>query len=187
MIQQKKYRRKKAFTLMEMLLYIALSAFVFFMIIETGLSVVTTFSRSKAQRDLNENARFVLEFITQKIHQADDVIVGSSTFGTHPGVLTLDYPGSGTDVLFETYTKNISLPNGSSYNLRKLRIKEGTASYQNLTNDKVDVTNFVVRNLTRGSEAKNINIEITFQYFNPQNIPEYNLTYTVETAVSLRK
>lgn len=181
------HQQRRAFTLVEMILYIALSAFVFFMIIETGLSVVTTFSRSKAQRDLNENARFVLNFLTEKIRHADDVIVTLSTFGTHPGSLVLDYPGSDTNVIFETYTKNISLPDGSSYNLRKLRIKEGTAGYQNLTNDKVEITNFVVRNLTRGTEPKNINIELTLQYFNPQNIPEYNLSYTVETAISLRR
>jgi CxxC motif-containing protein (DUF1111 family) len=102
-------------------------------------------------------------------------------------LFTLDYAGSGTDVIIDTYTKDVTLSNGQIVTIRKLRIKEGALAYQDLTSDQVDVSNFVLRNLTKTSERKNINIEVTLEQLNPLNDPNYNTTISVETAISLRQ
>lgn len=177
----------KGFTLVELIIYIAMAALCLMMIIITGQNLISSNVKAQAQRELSVNMRPLINQLTQSIRNATNVVTGSSTFNAHPGAITLDYPGSGTDVIIDTYTKTITLSNGATMPIRKLRIKEGALAYQDLTSDQVDVSNFVLRNLTKTSERKNINMEITLKQLNPLNDPNYNTTISVETAVSLRQ
>lgn len=182
-----KNRLSPAFTLLELTIYIALATLTLMMIITIGHNLIISNARSEAQRELSVNMRSLVQQISQSIKNATNVTVGSSTFGSHPGVLTLDYPGSGTDVIINTYDKTVTMSSGATVAIKKLRIKEGTLDYQDLTSDNVNVTNFVVRNLTRGSERKNINLEVTLSQLNPAGDPNYDASLTTETATSLRQ
>ena len=175
------------FTFLEIILYLGITSVVLLSILQIGQNFIVSNVKAERQRSISENGRLAFHQLTLKIRGADDVTVGSSTFNIHPGVLTLDYPGSGTDVIFDTYLKSVTLNNGTSVTLRKLRMKDGGASYQDVTNDEVDVTRFVVRNLTQSTEPKNIQIELTLQTLNTTGDPDYDLVLPLETAISLRK
>jgi len=178
---------QNGFTLVELIVYIGMASLALMMIILTGQNLISSNIRAEAQRELSVNMRPLINQLTQSVRNATDVVTASSTFNVHPGAITLDYPGSDTDLIIDTYTKDVTLSNGQIVTIRKLRIKEGALAYQDLTSDAVDVSNFVLRNLTKTSEKKNINIEVTLEQLNPLNDPNYNAAISVETAISLRQ
>ncbi len=177
---------QKGFTFIELIVYIAIASMVLVSAVGIGWNLITNEANVIGKQEAYSNARTVMNHFKINIREADDVITGSSTFNTHPGVLTLDYPGAGTDVVFDTYTKNVTV-GGQATTIRKLRIKEGAAAAVDITSDQVDVTDFTLTNLTRGSESKNINIELTIEKANPGNDPNFDASILVETALSVRK
>lgn len=178
---------QNGFTLVELIVYIGIASLSLMMILITGQNLISSNIRAQAQRELSVNMRPLMNQFTQSVRNAEDIVTASSTFNAHPGAITLDYAGSGTDVIIDTYTKDVTLSNGQIVTIRKLRIKEGALAYQDLTSDQVDVSNFVLRNLTKTTEKKNINIEVNLEQLNPLNDPNYNTTISVETAISLRQ
>ena len=177
---------KKGFTLIELIVYVGVSSIMLVIAINMTSNLIVSNASARGKQEVYINARLAMNQLQLKIREAEDVIIGSSTFNSHPGILTLDYPGSDTDVIFDTYTKNVDI-GGQTVEIRKLRIKEGTADYVDLTSDKVDLTNLVFTNLTRGSESKNTNIEITLEKINPGSDPDYDASISVETAISIRE
>lgn len=176
--------RTKAFTLIELILYIAILAIVMVSTIGFLWNVIGSSVRVKASTELTYNARLVLDNITRLGRGANDVVTTSSVFAIHPGVLVLGY--STGDATFDTATKNITV-GGQSVTIRKLRMKIGAAAAIDLTSDSVDVTNFIVKNRTRGTEPKNIKVEVTLAHVNPGGDQARNQSLTFETAVSIRK
>jgi type II secretory pathway pseudopilin PulG len=180
------FTRRRGFTLVEALIYIVLAALAFTFIIGIGQDLLLGSVKIQGEREVSFNARTAINLITQKIRGANDVVLGSSTFNSSPGVLTITYPGVSPSIIFDTYNKTLTKSTGGTYVIRKLRMKEGTAAAVDLTNDKINITNFVVRNLTKSTEAHNINVELTFTQANPANDPNLNASISVETAISLR-
>jgi type II secretory pathway component PulJ len=178
--------KKNGFTLVELIAYIALTAIILVGAVNFTMNVIIGDREARGNQEVYANARVVMNQMASQIRNAEDVITGSSTFASHPGVLTLDFTGTGTDVVFDTYTKSVTI-GGSSTTIRKLRVKEGSDAAVDLTNDNLDVTNFVVRNLTRESERKNINIELTIQRANPGADSDFAASISLETGVSLRQ
>lgn len=178
--------RRRGFTLVEALIYIVLAALAFTFIIGIGQDLLLGSVKIQGEREVSFNARTAVNLITQKIRGATDIVLGSSTFNTSPGVLTITYPGISPSIIFDTYQKTLTKSTGGTYVIHKLRMKEGAATAVDLTNDKVNITNFVVRNLTKSTEPHNINVELTFQQANPANDPNLNASISIETAISLR-
>lgn len=176
--------KTKAFTLVELIIYVAILATVFVSTIGILWNVIGGSVRVSASTELSYSARLVLDNIIRVGRSANDVLVASSTFGVHPGVLV--FGNSGGDITFDTATKNITVA-GQNITIRKLRMKTGIGLPIDLTSDKVDVTNFVVKNRTRGTEPKNVKVEVTLAYVNPGQDPARNKTLSFETAVSIRK
>jgi hypothetical protein len=178
--------KKNGFSLMELIVYVAVSSLVLVTAVNIGVNLLLADANSFAKREVYYNARLVANQIQYQVRGADDVIVSSSVFGMNPGVLTLDYPGEGTDVIIDTYSKDVTV-GGQVTTITKLRIKEGEAGYVDLTSDSVSVTNFTIINMTRGTESKNIKIGLEIKRANPGNDPKYDASISMETALSIRK
>lgn len=181
---QKRYRLS-GISLIQLIIYIALSATALVIIVQTSLNVILGDVHIHAEQEVFYNARLVSNQFQLKVKAADDIITGSSTFDINPGVLTLDYPGT-DDVIFDTYQKTVSI-GGKETTITKLRIKEGTAAYVDLTSDKVDVTNFTLINLTRDTEPKNVNIALTIERANPGNDPKFDASIDLDTSISVHR
>jgi len=182
----KKLKTTKGFTLAELIVYVAIGAVVLVSAVSVAWNILIDQGISQNKREVYMNARTVIHQLQQQIKKADDITTGSCTFDSHPGILTLDFPGGSTDVIFDTYTKDVTVGQQTT-TIRKLRIKEGAGDYIDLTSDKVNVTDFVLTNFTRGSEAKNININLTLESTNPDNDPNYAASISLETAVTIRR
>ncbi|MFC1655330.1 prepilin-type N-terminal cleavage/methylation domain-containing protein [Patescibacteria group bacterium] len=181
----KKPVTQKGFTLVEFIIYVAIASFVLISTVNVSWNIMSAQANFNAKQEVYINSRLAMNQVGIVIKEAEDVLTAQSVFDSHPGVLTLDYPGV-NDVIIDTYIKNISV-GGQSAAIRKLQIKGIDGSFTDLTTDKVNVTNFKLTNLTRGSEKDNINMELRIEKINPGDDPTYDASIEFETAISLRE
>jgi prepilin-type N-terminal cleavage/methylation domain-containing protein len=177
---------KKGFTLVELIIYIAIASMVLVGAVNVAWNLITANATSDLKRDVYMNARVVTEEFGRQVRGAEDVDTGSSTFGANPGVLTLDYPGGNTDKVFDTYNKDVVV-GGQIVNITKLRITEGTSDPVDLTNDHVDVGDFTLTDLTQASEPDNVLLELTLDSVNPGGDMKYDVSISVQTSISIRQ
>lgn len=179
-------KKLAGFTLIELILYIGIAAMVIVIVVGIGRNVILTNTDTQASREVYMSARLAESKLQEKIRAAEGVVIGSSIFGANPGKLVLDYAGSGTDVIFDTYGKIVDV-GGLSVAIIKLRMKDGAADYVDLTNDKVSVSNFMLSDLTRASERENVGIELDLEKVNPGDSEELEASISLDTAISVRE
>lgn len=80
---------KKGFTLVEMLVYMAVLVLIAGALVTTFLSLNTVLLRNATERTLTHAATVSLERMVRDMRSADTVNTGLSTLGTSPGTLAL--------------------------------------------------------------------------------------------------
>lgn len=81
--------RQEGFSLIEMLVYIAILALMLMVIIQVVVSMVRSEHVIESMRAIENSASLSLERITRETRAADSINTAASTFNTHPGRLTL--------------------------------------------------------------------------------------------------
>ncbi len=174
----------KGFTLIELIIYTALVGLIAVAVIGFAWNIINARIKNEAYQEVEQNLRFGMEKITQAIREADDISTTDSVFNVSPGKLTLKYPNK--DMIFDVSAKIINI-GGQDVEIHKLRIKDGNNDSKDLTSNKVDIINFTLTNLTRGSEPKNIKIDLTIKHVNPTQNLKWAAEIFSETAASIRK
>lgn len=166
----------EGFTLIEVLIYVALmgmavSSFVY-------LSVTVSASRSKTTvtQEVQANTRVALDLISQQIRAATGINSGASVFDADPGVLSLAMADSGSNPT----VIDLSADDGV------LQITRGAGPSLAVTSDEVRVTNLVFTNLTDG-ERENVRVEITVAYANDSGDVLFTSSQSLQTSVSVRQ
>ena len=128
---------KRGFSLIEVLIYIALLVTLTTITVSSVLSLAGNFQELRVMRTIQHAALSSLERISVEIRAASSVGVASSTLDAHPGALTLNQSvgGGGTDVV------DLYLDNGV------LQMKRNTVLVGALTPQNVRVTNLVFRRI----------------------------------------
>lgn len=122
--------KNKGFSLVEMLVYIAILVFVLAIIIEVVLSVARSERVISSVRSIENSAVLALERISREIRQSDSVNVSSSVLGSHPGILVLN----GEDLAGNPRTVEFYLSNS------RLNIRENGVDQGSLTQNDARVT-----------------------------------------------
>lgn len=169
-----KHENKNGFTLIETIIYIAIIGGVFVALTSFVLTISGSRNKSYSEQEVNANARMALGVISQKIKSASGINLASSTFGAHPGVLSLAMTSS-------TLNPTVIAVSGN-----RIAVTVGSGSPQFITSQMVLVTNLVFTNLTGDSNHGNIGINMNF-VFAGSNSSDYNFTSSLQTAVSLRQ
>ena len=81
---------KKSFTLIEVLIYIAVLAIIVSVASSFFLWVIRANTKTKAMREVLDNTRRAMEIMTYEIKEAESIYVPTSTFDSHPGQLSLE-------------------------------------------------------------------------------------------------
>lgn len=80
----------KGFSILEMVVYIAILVLMLGVIMNVTVSVVRSHRAIKASKNVENSAIISLERITREVRQADSINILSSTFNSSPGRLVLD-------------------------------------------------------------------------------------------------
>lgn len=145
---------KKGFTLIETIIYTAIIAAIFILVVNSLSIVIKAFNQGRVIIKINNSAEVAMERMAREIRFAYD-IDGSSNLGSHPGYLVLNtYSTSSpeTPTTIEFYIDS-----------GKLMVKEGVLPADQLTSSDLIATNLVFRQITASSTSKAIKIEMAIQ------------------------
>lgn len=161
----------QGFTLIEMIIYIAIIGIVLFGFMSYGVSVSGVRNKSASAAIVQANGRVALEMLTKKIHEASAVI--SPVSGASANQLVLDMPGTNPNLTFV-------VSNGV------LTMTETGLSTTTLTDVKTSVSNLQFINLSYSGERANIGIILTIESAPGATDVHYQFAKTYQTAVSTR-
>jgi prepilin-type N-terminal cleavage/methylation domain-containing protein len=167
----------KGFSLIEVIIYIAVIGLAVVAIASFSFSIANSTSKNYVVQEVQGNTRTALNIITQRILAAEAVNTGSSTFGTDPGVLSLQM----ADAAKNPTVLNLTADDGV------LQITEGASAAVALTTDEVNVTNLVFTNLTPSGARENIRIQMTIEFNNPSGDKEFEYSQSITTSITLRQ
>jgi len=166
----------RGFTLIESIIYVVIIGAVLAAFVNFILAVSASRNKSYAEQEVNANMRTVLSVISHKIKSASGVNIGASTFGAHPGILSLSMASSTLNPTI------ISVAVGTG----RIQITEGVSPAQYLTSERVSVTNLIFTNLTGDSTQKNIGVDFAISFASSSDV-NFNFSKSWQTSVSNRK
>lgn len=97
---------KKGYTLVEMVIYVALMSIISLLIVNTVLSFTKSYRNVSTLRAVESSALDTLERLSRDVRNATSINDGSSTFGSNPGVLTLIQTSATVSTTTRYYVEN---------------------------------------------------------------------------------
>jgi len=142
---------RQGFTLMEMVIYIAILAIIVVLVVSSVLAMSKSLSGIQTSRKINNFAETSMERIIREIRFANNVDVSGSTFGVNPGTLKLNTinPVNEIPTTVEFYQSGDNL-----------MIKEGLGAPEDITPSSLSVTNLIFYDIVVPGISESIKIEI---------------------------
>ncbi len=142
--------KKTGFTLIEMIIYIAIIGIIVTAFISFSISISNARNKTYVVQEVNANARFALDLIAQKIKASTSI--SNPTKGNIDSEITLSFKAPADDITF-------SLLNGI------IQMTEGANPAVSITTNEVSVDSFTFSNLT-GKGRTNIRVEMEISFRN---------------------
>jgi len=166
------------FTLIEVLVYIAVLVIVITVVSTFFLWGVRSNTKAKVMRETLDNNRRAMEIITREIKEAISIYAETSTFDSHPSQLSLEttkhLPEGETTTYVDFYLSGT-----------QLCFKKESQDPIALTSDKVEVSNLVFSRVIT-DEIPSVQISLRVDYKDLTGRPEYQASVNLISTVSLR-
>lgn len=175
----KKTQKQKGFTLLEVLLYVAIISMVLSAVVFFAWNVLYGGVKSGRLSEVNYAARYASERIQYEIRNSSGITVASSNFGAN----LASAAGTKITLTNASAAKNPTIIDVSS---GQLRLTVGANAPVNLTPINISVTNLTFTNNSSG-DNKTRNLSFTFSV--QSNIPSAGNVYqnvTLESAAEIR-
>jgi len=168
------FSNKKGFSLVEMLIYIAILVLMLFVIVNILQTMVSSQRTLKTSKALENSGIFSLERMVREIRNAENVNTLQSALGNNPGVLVL----SGTDEDGNPRTVKFLISGGL------LTVEENGVSEGALTQVGTNITSLIFNHIiTDNSEA--VRIQMTVESGTGSNYRSENFYSTAVLRDSL--
>ena len=175
----KKINFLKGFTLIEIIIYIFLAVSILLVSSSFAWQIIDNKTKASAITEVQQNGRFIIEKLTQEIHQAMG-INNNSSFG-----INLALPENAGRFLSLAMRNRTNNPTVINVLNNFIRMSHGRQPYYQLSSNQVKVTNITFKNYTTG-KSSNIKIILTIEYLNPPQRQQYQASDTWQTTVELR-
>lgn len=171
--------KSKSFTLIEIIIYIAVLFLIMAVIVSFFLWSVRVNIKSKVARETFDNARRAMEIMTYEIKHSTSIYTPNSIFDTNPGQLSLETtknsPTGETKTYIDFYLSN-----------EKLCFKREETSSICLTSDEVKVTSLVFIRIQNNNAPSSIRIGLEIEYNSPSNRPEWQKRVSLFSSANIR-
>lgn len=174
--------KRPGFTLIEFIIYIGIVAAVLTASVTITWRLINDQIKLAAIDAVDYAGSFVLNDMAYQGKRAASVNAGT-VFDIHPGTLIFDFPAQ-PDITYDTYQKQITVGD-TMVNISKLRRQAGTDPPEDMTSDGVNVTNFLVTDLS-GSGPETVKINLSIEAVNPGGSRAYSAENTWSTTVTIR-
>jgi len=169
----KKFISKKGFTLVELLLYIAISSTILMISVLFLQMLLESKVKNQTMSEVEQQGLLVMQLITQTIRNSENITL--PTIGVSSNSLTLDVLDVNNDpTIFGLLSDSIT-------------IKEGAGEEIPITNSRVIASSLNFHNLSYLDTPGIVNISFTLTYKNPENRQEYNFSKNFYTSAALRQ
>lgn len=149
-----KHTPKQGFSLVEMLIYVALMALIAVALVNSIMTITRSYNQLRVRAAIDASAATAFNRMILEIRNAESIDVATSTFDTSPGALGLN----STDSSGNATTTRFYVASG------RLRLIVGTADQGPLTASTTAITSLIFRRLsTTTSEAVKIEMQIDGQ------------------------
>lgn len=160
------------FTLLEMLLYIAMASLLLFFTSTFFFSILENRIKNQAIADVEDAGTFLSKTLGQKIRSADLIL--SPATSTSATTLSLDMPGTSLDPTLFQWQNNLAT------------IKEATSSSISLHSTRVKVTGLQFSNVSRTSTPGIIRFQFTVSSVTTTQRSEFDYSKVFYGSASLR-
>ncbi len=165
------YKKKKSFTLIELLIYLGIVAGILVVAGAFTWSIIKGSAKGACVREVQQNGRLAMEVITREIKAASGI--NSPLAGESAETLSLIMSDSGLNpTIFELSNDQILL-------------SQGVDGPYTLTTDQVLVSNLDFTNLSYADTSGTVRIEMTLDYNNLGSQTAYEASIDLSTTVSL--
>lgn len=133
--------KQQGFSLVEMIIYIAILTLLTSVLVTSAVSLLSTFVYMRAGEEIAQSGVISLERITRETRTANAVLTAQSTLDSSPGVLaldTVDVAGNPTTVTFRLTSGRITIQQGTT---AATPLTPGNVTISNLVFHQVDGTN----------------------------------------------
>ncbi len=176
----KKLFQKTGFTLIELIIYIAVFVIVITLITVFVFNFIRVQAKIKASKEVTEGSQRALEVITRQIKRAQGIYLPTSSFDSHPGqisVETQENKPSEEDITYSDFYLDEN---------NRLCLKQEGAAGIPLTSEKIKINNLIFNRLIDSNNNQSIRIELSAIYNDQSGITAYKATSTLISTVSLR-
>ncbi len=157
----------KGYTLLEMVIYIAVLSVFTVIIVFSLINIAKSFLEVRVERNVNNAAVSALDRMVREIRLSNSVDILNSTFGVNPGRITLNTLASNGS----TTTVEFFVSNGI------VRMKEGGVDSGALTQSNVNVENLLFQFITIGTtQAVKIDMSLSDTRVGTTSIKNFNNT-----------
>ena len=164
---------KKGFTLLELLLYISISAVILFFSLAFLALIQEAKIKNQTIAEVEQQGVQAIEIMTQIIRNAKEI--NTPPAGSLPGSsFSVDTP--------------VVLNNPTIFDIAdgKIRMKQGNNSAMDITSSRVIASELIADNVSRTGTGGIIRFRFTLTYMNNSGRHEYNYSKTFYNSISLR-
>ncbi len=169
--------KSKGFTIVELLVYIAIFAILMTTITLFAISFVKSTTKSRIKKEVSMGTYSAMKAIVYELKRANSVYTPTSILNSHPGQLSLETSQELPDKEQITYV-DFYLDSDN-----KLYVKRENQDPQLLISENLKVTNLEFEHLADSSEAVRIDLTLEYDTF----ASEYQYSYNLSSSGSIRK
>lgn len=160
-------KKKKGFTIIELVIYTAIVTVVLLVISSFIIDIMSSKSKAMAIQEVNQNGRFIINKISIEARKAKSIVSLASNS------MTLSYPSSSNEIFsFDTGNKKITMQIGSNPAV-------------DLSTNDVEITSGSFTDLS-SRHSKNVKVSFTVAYKNIGGGNQFDYSKTFETTLELR-
>lgn len=165
--------RRRAFTIIELLLYIALVSVLLLSLSAFWANTIQSRIKTQTISEVDEVGTQAMNLITQSIRNADSVT--TPAVGTSGAGLTLTMATAGVNPTVFDLSSGV------------IRVTEGATPAVNIISDKLAITNLSFQNLSGVGSPGVVRVSFTVTYKNTSGRNEYDYSKTFYNTASVRK
>lgn len=167
--------KTKGFTLIEVIVYIAVLSIVITTVISFLLWTMQANNKSGAIREVLNNEQRILAVITEEVRSAQSIYTPTTT-STQLSLETMNNIPDGEDMTYEDFYLASST----------LFLKREEQDPIQLNSDDVLIKNLNFTIVSNTSTYPSVLISFEVDYKNPSNSPQYSASVSVTSSVSMR-
>ncbi len=175
--------KQQGITLIEYTIYIGIVAFVLLSSVTFAWVIIDDQTKQQSLVEVNDMGSFVSGKIGYAVRRAES-IDELTTYDVNPGRLMINYQAE-PQITFDTYQKEITLGDETFF-ITKLRRQEGANPAVDITSDLVNVTEFIITDLSTASIVT-LQLTLGIERVNPSNDKTYEAVMSWTPSFSVRE